>query len=190
MRRTAPSCLAAAEPWPDARALRLCLEVEHVVHRVRRQRANPSSSGRGRLTASSTQCSKTGIADFGPRAQRSLHRRAARRARSGTARRSCPASRPPLLRGPLCTCCPRDPARDGTRSSPSRASYLVSMGSRPMSATTTSPAWNRPGATSWPTLRPWKVTLRSARTATPTPRRSRHRPPRRCRPTRPSRRNR
>jgi hypothetical protein len=36
-----------------------------------------------------------------------------------------------------------------------------------MSATTISPAWKRPGATTSPTLRPWKVTVTAARTASP-----------------------
>ena len=36
-----------------------------------------------------------------------------------------------------------------------------------MSATRTTPARKRPGATSSPTLRPWKVTVASARTAAP-----------------------
>jgi hypothetical protein len=36
-----------------------------------------------------------------------------------------------------------------------------------MSATTILPAWNRPGATTSPTLRPWNVTVRSASTAAP-----------------------
>ena len=36
-----------------------------------------------------------------------------------------------------------------------------------MSATTTSPAWKRPGATTSPTLRPWNVTVTSASTAAP-----------------------
>src|SRR5437588_8171086 len=43
----------------------------------------------------------------------------------------------------------------------------VSSASSPMSATCTLPAWKRPGATMRPTLRPWKVTVVSARTATP-----------------------
>ena len=36
-----------------------------------------------------------------------------------------------------------------------------------MSATTTRPAWKRPGATASPTLAPWNVTVTSARTAAP-----------------------
>ena len=36
-----------------------------------------------------------------------------------------------------------------------------------MSATTTSPAWKRPGATAWPTLGAWKVTVSGASTAAP-----------------------
>ena len=43
----------------------------------------------------------------------------------------------------------------------------VCAGSSPMSATTTSPAWNSPGATARPTLGPWKVTVSSAWTAGP-----------------------
>ena len=43
----------------------------------------------------------------------------------------------------------------------------VSTGVRPMSATTTSPAWNRPGATWRPTLLAWKVIVSVAFTATP-----------------------
>ena len=41
----------------------------------------------------------------------------------------------------------------------------VSAGSSPMSATTTSPAWKRPGATASPSLRPWNVTVSAASTA-------------------------
>ena len=36
-----------------------------------------------------------------------------------------------------------------------------------MSATWTSPAWKRPGATTSPTLRPWNVTVAAAATAAP-----------------------
>ncbi len=36
-----------------------------------------------------------------------------------------------------------------------------------MSATTTSPAWKRPGATTWPTLSAWNVTVARACTADP-----------------------
>ncbi len=36
-----------------------------------------------------------------------------------------------------------------------------------MSATTTSPAWNLPGATASPTFGAWNVTVRSASTASP-----------------------
>ena len=43
----------------------------------------------------------------------------------------------------------------------------VSAGSSPMSATTTSPAWKRPGAIASPSLRPWNVTVSVARTAAP-----------------------
>ena len=43
----------------------------------------------------------------------------------------------------------------------------VSTGARPMSATTTSPAWNRPGATWSPTLLAWNVTVSVALTAAP-----------------------
>ena len=43
----------------------------------------------------------------------------------------------------------------------------VSAGSSPMSATTTSPAWKRPGATARPTFQPCIVTVTSARTAAP-----------------------
>ncbi len=54
------------------------------------------------------------------------------------------------------------------RGSPASTSGARSRrGSSPMSATTTSPAWKRPGATSRPTFRPWNVTVRSASTAAP-----------------------
>ena len=43
--------------------------------------------------------------------------------------------------------------------------FSVSACSSPMSATTTSPAWKRPGATASPSLRPWNVTVTAARTA-------------------------
>ena len=43
----------------------------------------------------------------------------------------------------------------------------VAAGSSPMSATTTRPLLNRPGATASPTFAPWKVTVTSAVTAAP-----------------------
>ena len=43
----------------------------------------------------------------------------------------------------------------------------VSVGSRPMSATTISPAWKRPGATASPIFGPCMVTVTSAQTAAP-----------------------
>ena len=43
----------------------------------------------------------------------------------------------------------------------------VSAGSSPMSATTTSPAWKRPGAIASPTFGPCMVTVTSAFTAAP-----------------------
>jgi hypothetical protein len=47
------------------------------------------------------------------------------------------------------------------------SAFAVSAGVRPMSATTTSPARYRPGATASPTLRPWNVTVSFASTAAP-----------------------
>ena len=44
---------------------------------------------------------------------------------------------------------------------------LVSMPASPMSATTSSPAWNRPGAIALPTFGAWKVTVTVAWTAAP-----------------------
>ena len=43
----------------------------------------------------------------------------------------------------------------------------VGTPARPMSATTTSPAWKRPGATACPTFGAWKVTVSAASTAAP-----------------------
>ena len=59
--------------------------------------------------------------------------------------------------------------RRGTRVSTAGVARTtaVEAGSRPMSATTTRPAWNRPGPTASPTFAPWNVTVRSAWTAAP-----------------------
>jgi hypothetical protein len=43
----------------------------------------------------------------------------------------------------------------------------VAASSSPMSATTTRPAWNRPGPTTRPTFEPWNVTVTSASTTAP-----------------------
>ena len=82
--------------------------------------------------------------------------------------RSCRASRRPRGRGPPCTCCRRGERRGtSARISGVTSRCSVSAGSRPMSATATSPAWKRPGATASPTFGPCIVTVTSARTAAP-----------------------
>ena len=57
----------------------------------------------------------------------------------------------------------------GTRASSPGSARTAAAGavSSPMSATTTCPAWKRPGATTSPSFGPWKVTVRSASTAAP-----------------------
>ena len=59
--------------------------------------------------------------------------------------------------------------RSGTRRSTAAVARTIAVAacSRPMSATTTRPAWNLPGATTSPTLTPWNVTVTSASTAAP-----------------------
>ena len=62
----------------------------------------------------------------------------------------------------------RGPRRGTASSSPGSARRVaVSSRSRPMSATTTRPAQNRPGATARPTFAAWNVTVRSASTTAP-----------------------
>ena len=54
-------------------------------------------------------------------------------------------------------------AREHARAVPGGArTAAAGAGSSPMSATTTCPAWKRPGATTSPSFGPWKVTVRSA----------------------------
>ncbi len=62
----------------------------------------------------------------------------------------------------------RSPRRgiDSRRAGVARVT-AVGADSRPMSATTTRPAWKRPGATTSPTFGAWNVTVTSASTATP-----------------------
>ncbi len=50
---------------------------------------------------------------------------------------------------------------------PTRPLSRARRGRAPMSATSTSPAWKRPGATTRPSFTPWNVTVADARTATP-----------------------
>ena len=62
----------------------------------------------------------------------------------------------------------RSPRRGTASRTPAVARRIrVGAWASPMSATTRCPTWNLPGATAWPTLGAWNVTVRAASTAGP-----------------------
>ena len=160
----APEQLVARAPSPQRRGRDRGRSRAHRAFAAASTRVRPASASRAR--AASPRRPAATLA--GRRPRRSRRRRGTRPRRRGTRRRSCPARR--------------------RRRAPSRRVYLLSSArlrgtsariagvarrcavspcSSPMSATTTSPAWKRPGATASPTLRPWKVTVSAASTAAP-----------------------
>ena len=164
--------VAAAEPGPERERAGLRANSARL-DGPRRDRA--VSSGQGRLTASSSRCSKTGSGWRG-HGDRDVARVGAERSLGGEAGRAGqPARAADDEHGARrCTCCVGAAARErGPGSRRVTSACLVSACSRPMSATTISPAWKRPGATSRPTFWPWNVTVTVASTQRPRPRRSR-----------------
>ena len=92
-----------------------------------------------------------------------------RRGREADRRPSARGEPPTTSTEPRCTCCPRGRLRGTSDEDLGRrpARSVGRSGSSPMSATTASPVWKRPGETASPALRPWNVTVTVARTASP-----------------------